>query len=190
MIGGKTGTAETLPRGNNQYVVSFMGYAPADDPQIAIYVVVDRPNVQYQDDAKHATRIVRKILTEVLPYMNIFMTEELSDSEREELEALQIQIRTADTSDDDTEGTEEDGSEEETGEADGSEDDQAADDDQNNDVWKTFPIDPESGYAKDPSTGYLYDPDTGTLISGGSLLGEDTETGEETVTEETQEETE
>jgi stage V sporulation protein D (sporulation-specific penicillin-binding protein) len=189
MIGGKTGTAETLPRGNNQYVVSFMGYAPADDPQIAIYVVVDRPNVQYQDDAKHATRIVRKILTEVLPYMNIFMTEELSDSEREELEALQIQIRTPDTSDDDTEAAEEDGSEEETGEAGGSEEDQIEEDDQNNEVWKTFPIDPESGYAKDPSTGYLYDPDTGTLISGGSLLGEDTEASEETVTEETQEET-
>jgi stage V sporulation protein D (sporulation-specific penicillin-binding protein) len=187
MIGGKTGTAETLPRGNNQYVVSFMGYAPADDPQIAIYVVVDRPNVQYQDDAKHATRIVRKILTEVLPYMNIFMTEELSDSEREELEALQIQIRTPETSDDDME---EDGSEEETGEAGDSEEAQMEDDDQNNEVWKTFPIDPESGYAKDPSTGYLYDPDTGTLISGDSLLGEDTEASEETVTEETQEETE
>ena len=94
MIGGKTGTAETLPRGNNEYVVSFMGYAPADDPKIAIYVVVDRPNVQYQDDAKFATRIVRSILTEVLPYMGIFMTEELTDEERAELEALEIEIMT------------------------------------------------------------------------------------------------
>ncbi|MDE6319481.1 MAG: penicillin-binding protein 2, partial [Lachnospiraceae bacterium] len=96
MIGGKTGTAETLPRGNGEYVVSFMGYAPANDPQIAIYVVVDRPNVisALQADAKFATGIVRKILTEVLPYLNIFMTEELSDKEREELEQLQIQIRT------------------------------------------------------------------------------------------------
>ena len=59
MIGGKTGTAETLPRGNHEYVVSFMGYAPADDPEIAIYVVVDRPNAAQQDDAKFATRIVR-----------------------------------------------------------------------------------------------------------------------------------
>lgn len=94
LIGGKTGTAETLPRKNGQYVVSFMGYAPADDPQIAIYVVVDRPNVPQQDDAKHATRIVRSILTEVLPYMGIFMTEELSDKERAELEALQEEIMT------------------------------------------------------------------------------------------------
>ena len=124
MIGGKTGTAETLPRKNGQYVVSFMGYAPADDPQIAIYVVVDRPNVQYQDDAKFATRIVRGILTEVLPYMGIFMTEELSDSEREELEALQIEIRTAPAAEEEAEeggGTTEEGTGEENGEDTGTE---------------------------------------------------------------------
>lgn len=93
-IGGKTGTAETLPRDNNQYVVSFMGYAPADDPQIAIYVVVDRPNVSKQDDAKYATKIVRDVLTEVLPYLNIFMTEELDDTERAELQERQLAITT------------------------------------------------------------------------------------------------
>ena len=91
-IGGKTGTAETLPRGNDEYVVSFMGYAPADDPQIAIYVVVDRPNVQYQDDAKFATGIVRNVLTEVLPYLQIFMTEELSEKEIAELEERQLAV--------------------------------------------------------------------------------------------------
>lgn len=90
VIGGKTGTAETQPRGNGQYVVSFIGCAPADDPQIAIYVVVDRPNSDKQDDAKYATRIVRSILTEVLPYMDIFMTEPLSEAERKELEEQQI----------------------------------------------------------------------------------------------------
>ena len=92
-IGGKTGTAETIPRDKRNYVVSFMGYAPADNPQIAIYVVVDRPNVVFQDDAKYATRIVRSILTEVLPYMNIYMTEELSEKELEELESLDITIK-------------------------------------------------------------------------------------------------
>lgn len=94
-IGGKTGTAETIPRDKTNYVVSFMGYAPASNPQIAIYVVVDRPNTTYQDDAKFATRIVRNILTEVLPYMNIYMTEELSESEKEELEKLNISIKKA-----------------------------------------------------------------------------------------------
>ncbi len=92
-IGGKTGTAETIPRDKTNYVVSFMGYAPADNPRISIYVVVDRPNTVYQDDAKFATRIVRNILTEVLPYMNIYMTEELTEAEQKELDELDIAIK-------------------------------------------------------------------------------------------------
>lgn len=158
MIGGKTGTAQTLPRGNGEYVVSFMGYAPADDPQIAIYVVVDRPNVYAQDDAKYATRIVRGILTEVLPYMGIFMTEELSDKERQELEELQIEITTP------TQGQEGDVQSE------GSE----TPSDENNpepspqpvreEIWKTFEIDPATGYAVDPNTGAYVDPVTGASI--------------------------
>ena len=85
-IGGKTGTAETLPRENGQYVISFMGFAPAEDPQIAIYVVLDRMNKKEQDEALWASGVARKILTEVLPYMNIYMTEPLTDEERIELE--------------------------------------------------------------------------------------------------------
>lgn len=92
-IGGKTGTAQTIPRGNGEYVVSFMGYAPADNPQIAIYVVVDRPNASNQADAKYATGIVRNVLTEVLPYLNIYMTEELSEKEQQELEERQREER-------------------------------------------------------------------------------------------------
>ena len=92
-IGGKTGTAQTIPRGNREYVVSFMGYAPADNPQIAIYVVVDRPNASNQADAKYATGIVRNVLTEVLPYLNIYMTEELSEKEQQELEERQREER-------------------------------------------------------------------------------------------------
>ena len=182
MIGGKTGTAETLPRDNNEYVVSFMGYAPADDPQIAIYVVVDRPNVFAQDDAKHATGIVRKVLTEVLPYEHIFMTEELTDREREELEELQIQLTMP--AQDDAQQYDEDGNPIDAGDAEPGADGQDADgqdaaqddgeqtdeDQQPNDVWKTFPVDPETGYLKDPDTGYLYDPETGTQVYGGSLV--------------------
>ena len=108
-IGGKTGTAETVPRDKINYVVSFMGYAPADNPQIAIYVVVDRPNAVFQDDAKFATRIVRNILTEVLPYMNIYMTEELSDKEKEELDSLESTIASANTEEEESEMTNEDG---------------------------------------------------------------------------------
>lgn len=188
MIGGKTGTAETLPRGNDEYVVSFMGYAPVDDPQIAIYVVVDRPNIQYQDKARQATGIVRNVLTEVLPYLNIYMTEELSDKEREELEALQIQIRMADDVEDEPETDEEgnpvdpanpEGSGGDGGEGTG--EDTPEEEQKVNDTWKSFPVDPESGYLKDPATGYLYDSETGTRVDGGSLLGgeEEQEEGEE-----------
>lgn len=115
-IGGKTGTAETIPRDKKNYVVSFMGYAPADNPQIAIYVVVDRPNVIFQDDAKYATKIVRNILTEVLPYMNIYMTEELSDKEREELENLDIAIKSTEEEVEGEEGAEGEGEVEGDGE--------------------------------------------------------------------------
>ena len=112
-IGGKTGTAETVPRDNGEYVVSFMCHAPADHPEIICYVVVDRPNVREQDDAKYSSIISRQILTEILPYLNIPMTEEVSDKEREELLALELSIYTnrveqedaeADVSDNNPEG--------------------------------------------------------------------------------------
>ena len=180
MIGGKTGTAETLPRGNNQYVVSFMGYAPADDPEIAIYVVVDRPNVFIQDDAKYATRIVRKILTEALPVLNIFMTEELSDSEREELDELHIQLRMPQEDFEDEEQlTDEEGNpidpDTEGGQEEDQENEETPEEKESREVWRTFPVDPETGYLEDPGTGYLYDPETGTQVYGGSLLGKDEE---------------
>ena len=58
-------------------------------------MVVDRPNAARQDDAKYATYIVRDILTEVLPYLDIFMTEPLSEKEQKELEEQQIAYRQA-----------------------------------------------------------------------------------------------
>ena len=179
MIGGKTGTAETLPRGNKEYVVSFMGYAPADDPQIAIYVVVDRPNVPEQDDAKYATRIVKKVLTEVLPYLNIFMTEELSDKEREELEELQIQIRTPQGGENEGEAElDEEGNPiepEEDGESSGGEEGTEESPEENpvpDQIWKSFPMDPETGYLVNPDTGEFFDPQLGTVVGGDSLVGE------------------
>ena len=173
IIGGKTGTAETLPRKNGEYVVSFMGYAPADDPQIAIYVVVDRPNTWLQDDAKYATRIVRSILTEVLPYMGIFMTEELSESEIAELNELQLEIttpsKTEETEDDLDENTD-DGSSADDGENQDEESPKQPEESEYSEVWKTFEIDPQTGYAVDPDTGAYVDPETGVTV-GGSFEG-------------------
>ncbi len=78
-MGGKTGTAQKLPRGNKKYLVSFIGYAPQEDPQLVIYVVIDEPNKEEQAHSSYAQQVVREILEEILPYMNIFPDEELKD---------------------------------------------------------------------------------------------------------------
>lgn len=161
MIGGKTGTAQTLPRGNKQYVVSFMGFAPADHPEIAVYVVVDRPNVAIQDDAKYATGIVRNILTEVLPYLNIYMTEPLSEKEIAELEERQLQntLLYGKHEDEEQETEEEAPTEAIT---------------ITEPKWMSYPIDPGTGYRIDPDTGAKLDPDTGDPIDGNhEALGSD-----------------
>ena len=53
-VGGKTGTAEKLPRSAHNYLVSFCGFAPADDPQLLVYVVIDTPNLPGKEQA-HST---------------------------------------------------------------------------------------------------------------------------------------
>ncbi len=96
-IGGKTGTAEKVPRDHKHYVVSFIGFAPADDPQIAIYCVINEPNVADQAHATYATGIVKKILTEVLPYLHITRTEEMTIAEQEEIDNILGNIMQNDT---------------------------------------------------------------------------------------------
>ena len=77
-MGGKTGTAEKQPRELNNYLVSFVGFAPVDNPQIVIYVVVDEPNCLDQDHSSFAMAIAREILEEALPYLNIYPDEEFT----------------------------------------------------------------------------------------------------------------
>ena len=75
-MGGKTGTAEKLPRGNNKYILSFIGFAPLNDPKVVVYVTVDEPNAENQESSCYAESIARNIFTELLPYMNIFPDED------------------------------------------------------------------------------------------------------------------
>jgi len=174
---GKTGTAQTLPRGNRQYVVSFMGAAPANDPQIAIYVVVDRPNVAEQSTSTRlATTLVRNILTEALPYLNYPMTEELSEKEQEELELLREKlITTAPETEEVQEGlapAEGAESEAESAEAteestENTEEGEIVED--RSSIWETFDRDPETGYYVDPDTGAKIDPESRTVIEGDVL---------------------
>lgn len=80
-MGGKTGTAEKLPRGDGNYLVSFIGYLPQENPQLVIYVVIDKPNQPTEGEAQahssFAQNLAREILEEVLPYMNIYKDEEV-----------------------------------------------------------------------------------------------------------------
>lgn len=70
-MGGKTGTAEKLPRGNGKYLVSFVGFAPMDDPQVVIYVAIDEANTEVQDNSALPQYVAQGILSEALPYLNI-----------------------------------------------------------------------------------------------------------------------
>lgn len=73
-IGGKTGTAEKQPRGNEKYVISFIGFAPVEKPQIVLYVLVNEPHVADQSHSAASSLIAHDIFQEVLPYMNVFQS--------------------------------------------------------------------------------------------------------------------
>lgn len=73
-IGGKTGTAEKLPRKNGKYLISFIGFAPVEDPQIVIYIVVDEPHVEDQSSNVASSYLFADIATELFPYLNIYKT--------------------------------------------------------------------------------------------------------------------
>ncbi|MDE6314752.1 MAG: penicillin-binding protein 2 [Lachnospiraceae bacterium] len=84
-MGGKTGTAERVGRDKTNYLVSFIGYAPAEKPEVLVYVVVDRPNVEKQSSSRYAMELAKNIMTEVLPYMNIFQDQEYTAEELAEM---------------------------------------------------------------------------------------------------------
>lgn len=75
-MGGKTGTAEKLnEKEKGNYLVSFIGFAPLDKPEMVIYTVVDTPNVEKQASSTYAQYLSQAIMSEVLPYMNIYQDE-------------------------------------------------------------------------------------------------------------------
>lgn len=91
-MGGKTGTAQKQPRDAKTYLVSFIGFAPLDNPQVVVYVVVDEPNTDYQADSKYAQYLYKMIMTELLPYLNIFPDEEITGQEDPEMVYFQRAI--------------------------------------------------------------------------------------------------
>lgn len=108
-MGGKTGTAQKIPRSDRKYLVSFIGFAPVDNPQVVCYVVVDEPNAaspEAQASSSFAQEIFKNIMTEAMPYLNIYATEEIPADMQDEVDAQKA-------AEEEAESTEE-GSEEET----------------------------------------------------------------------------
>jgi len=73
LVGGKTGTAQKRPRTEKKYVVSFAGFAPADDPQVMTYVVIDEIHDEaLAGSSSSATKMTSQILNEILPYLGLY----------------------------------------------------------------------------------------------------------------------
>ena len=69
-IGGKTATSQTLPRSEHKYIASFLGFAPAEDPQVIGLVVIDHPQGVYYGGTV-AAPLMKEIFENVLPYLGI-----------------------------------------------------------------------------------------------------------------------
>ena len=66
-IGGKTATSQTLPRSANKYISSFLGFAPADDPQVLALLIINNPQGIYYGGTI-AAPVVKEIFSNILPY--------------------------------------------------------------------------------------------------------------------------
>ncbi len=78
MVGGKTGTAQKLPRADHKYVVSFMSVVPIDNPQVVMYLVIDDPkDPEYSASSHYATTMSSRILENILPFLGVFPNGEI-----------------------------------------------------------------------------------------------------------------
>ncbi len=69
-IGGKTATSQTLPRSANKYISSFLGFAPAEDPQVLALLIINNPQGIYYGGTI-AAPVVKEIFSNILPYLGI-----------------------------------------------------------------------------------------------------------------------
>lgn len=69
-IGGKTATSQTLPRGSGRYIASYIGFAPADDPQVIAIAIVNNPQGVYYG-GQVAAPVIRQLFENILPYLGI-----------------------------------------------------------------------------------------------------------------------
>lgn len=83
VVGGKTGTAQHHKKDDPNYLLSFLGYAPYDNPQVVCYVVVDAPEVDDKSSSSYACKLFSAIMTEALPYLDIFPTQNVEPQQQE-----------------------------------------------------------------------------------------------------------
>jgi stage V sporulation protein D (sporulation-specific penicillin-binding protein) len=96
LTGGKTGTAEKIPRGNRKYILSFIGFAPVEDPQVVIYCLVDEPDPDNPKFTSTGCILFHMIAEDLLPYMNIYKTDS-DDPESEGETEMPVDIFATDT---------------------------------------------------------------------------------------------
>ncbi len=82
-IGGKTGTAEKYPRGTDKRLVSFIGFAPDDNPELVVYVTIDEIQKGSQSNTKLAVEMTRDILKDSLKYMDVETNNEKETDQEE-----------------------------------------------------------------------------------------------------------
>ncbi|MDK2809920.1 MAG: hypothetical protein PWR27_629 [Petroclostridium sp.] len=70
-VAGKTGTSEKLPRGSSNYIASFIGFAPADDPKVVVLVILDEPKGEAYYGGVIAAPVVGRILDDTLRYLEV-----------------------------------------------------------------------------------------------------------------------
>ncbi len=80
-VGGKTGTAQHHDKSDTTYLLSFLGFAPYDNPQVVCYTIVDAPQVDNPGSSSYACKLFSAIMTEALPYMDVFPTKEVQITE-------------------------------------------------------------------------------------------------------------
>ena len=83
-VAGKTGTAQKQPRSEGTYLVSFIGHAPAYDPEVVVFIVIDELENTDQTNTSVATQMAGEILAEVLPFLEVYPDESLIESEETE----------------------------------------------------------------------------------------------------------
>ena len=111
VIAGKTGTGEKAGREDGKYLVSFIGFAPYDSPEVVCYVVIDEP--ESGDEHGVSSTLFNMIMSEVLPYMNIKTADQDYDPEAQENITTEETQEAEEAADTDEDGSGDDGAQEE-----------------------------------------------------------------------------